>query len=386
MRVCIFTDTLGDLNGVARFIQDMGKQSRRHGFDLHIVTSTLKPVPEAPNIHNIRPRFRIPIPRYGEIDLAFPSKRALEQKLLELDPDIVHISTPGPIGMAARSLANKHAISITGTYHTDFSAFIRDNTGMEFLKRLTDWYMKWFHEGFLHVFSRSKAYLKVMNDDIGIERKRSSFLKPGTDLHTFHPGHGMPECFQAEGCGRNTLKALYVGRVTKEKNILFLIDVWKEVRRRNPRLRCRLYLAGDGYHRKLQPKLYDEGIRFLGPVVGEELSRLYASSDLFLFPSVSDTLGQVVMEAQASGLPVVVSDVGGPQNVVNFNNRQSGFVVKGNDREAWVTAVSTLLKNAKLRQRFGQQGYENMKFFNIESSFRDFASTHQRLFDEDDTL
>ena len=382
MRVCIFTDTLGDLNGVARFIQDMGKQSRSHGFDLHIVTSTLKPVPEAENIHNLAPRFRFPLPAYTEIDLAFPVSRALEEKLVELDPDIIHISTPGPVGMAARKLAKRYGITLTGTYHTDFSAIMRDNTGLELLKRITDRFMKRFHEDFVHVFSRSKAYIPIMRDDIGIPEQNSSFLKPGTDLCTFHPGHADPECFARYDGDPKSIKVLYVGRVTKEKNILFLLEVWKELKKRHPELRCSLYLVGEGYHRKLQPKLHRYGVRFLGPVIGTELSKLYASSDLFLFPSVSDTLGQVVMEAQASALPVIVSDIGGPQNIVNFNGRQSGLIAKGNDLEAWVNATALLLKDAKLRKQFGQQGHENMKFFNIEHSFRDFASTHQRLFDE----
>ncbi len=385
MRVCIFTDTLGDLNGVARFIQDMGKLSQRHGFDLQIVTSTRKPIPDAPYIHNIPPRFRLPLPRYGEIDLAFPSRRLLEQRLIELDPDIVHISTPGPVGLAAKKLAEKHAIAVTGTYHTDFSAFIRDNTKLEWLKRLTDRFMTRFHKEFLHVFSRSRAYLKIMSSDIGIDEARSSFLKPGTDLNTFHPSYAAPDAFTPYNADPGALKVLYVGRITDEKNILFLIEVWKELRRRHPALRCQLFLTGEGYHRKLQPKLEGYGIRFLGPVVGEALSRLYASSDLFLFPSVSDTLGQVVMEAQASGVPVIVSDVGGPQNVVNFNGRQSGFVVRANDLDAWVTAAAGLLKNGKLRQQFGRQGHANMQFFNIENSFRDFASTHERLFEEEES-
>ena len=382
MRVCIFTDTLGDLNGVARFIQDMGKQSRTHGFDLHIVTSTLKPVPEAENIHNLRPRFRFPLPAYKEIDLAFPTSGTLEAKLVELDPDIVHISTPGPVGMAARKLAKRYGIALTGTYHTDFSAIVRDNTGLELLKRLTDTHMKHFHDGFVHVFSRSKAYIPIMRDDIGIPEARSSFLKPGTDLATFHPDHADPNCFAAYGATSRRVNVLYVGRLTKEKNILFLFDVWKTLRKRHPELRCALYLVGEGYHKKLQPKLLQYDVHFLGPVIGTELSKLYASSDLFLFPSVSDTLGQVVMEAQASALPVVVSDVGGPQNIVNFSGRQSGLIARGNDLEAWVSATAMLLKDAKLRKRLGQQGHENMKFFDIEHSFRDFASTHQKLFDE----
>jgi glycosyltransferase involved in cell wall biosynthesis len=221
-----------------------------------------------------------------------------------------------------------------------------------------------------------------MERDIDIPAERISYLKPGTDLRTFHPHHKNPEVFETFGLPRRSIKALYVGRITKDKNILFLIDVWKELRRRNPDLPCDLLLVGEGYHRKLAPKLAAERIHFLGPVVGETLSQLYASCDLFLFPSVADTLGQVVMEAQASALPVVVSDQGGPQSLVNANGRRSGFVVPGNDKEAWVTAVEALLRNQKLRRQLGDQGHENMNFFNIENSFKHFALMHEQTWEE----
>ena len=161
--------------------------------------------------------------------------------------------------------------------------------------------------------------------------------------------------------------------------------MWKELRRRHQGVECHLFLAGEGRYRRLQPKLRRDNIHFLGPVVGEELSRLYASSDLFLFPSVADTLGQVVMEAQASALPVVVSDRGGPKSLVNFNGRQSGFIARGNDLGEWVAAAGALLKDAKLRRRLGEQGHENMQYFNIENSFRHFASTHEAVWRESDT-
>jgi len=381
MRVCICTDTLVDLNGVARFIRDMGSHALRNGFDLHIVTSTKKQCPDAPYIHNIPPRLTLPMPAYNELSLNFVSSKSLERTLLELRPDILHISTPGPVGSAARKIAIRHGFPIAGTYHTDFSACVWEHTRSHLFKGYADRFMSRFHEGFRHVFTRSDVYIPIMCEDIGIDEEKITLIKPGTDLQTFNPSHRNAAFFDGYGTPRHAIKVLYVGRVTKEKNILFLIEVWKEFRRRNPGIVCELFLAGEGYHRKLQPRLHEFGIRFLGPVVDRELSELYASSDLFLFPSVFDTLGQVVMEAQASGLAVVVSDVGGPQTIVNFNGRRSGIVARGNDLEAWVQAVEMMMKNATLRRQFGAQGHENMKYFNIEHSFRDFALAHHRLYD-----
>ena len=382
MRVCIFTDTLGDLNGVSRFIQDMGRLAQAYEFDLQIVTATAKPLPEAPYIHNLKPLLRFPMPVYRELDLAFVTEKRLEAKLLELDPDIVHVSTPGPLGYKARSLARRYGYRVMGTYHTDISAYVGLNTGMQLLRRATDRFMARFYEGFAHIFTRSREYAAVMCQDIGIPPDRISFLKPGTDLRTFNPSHSAEGYFTPYGAGRSAVNALYVGRISPDKNVLFLLEVWKELRRRLPETECHLYLAGEGRYRRLQGRLRRHNVHFLGPVVGEELSRLYASSDLFLFPSVADTLGQVVMEAQASALPVVVSDRGGPKSLVNFNGRQSGFIAPGNDLEAWALAAETLVKDATLRRKLGRQGRDNMQFFDIEHSFRHFAATHEAIWKE----
>ena len=116
--------------------------------------------------------------------------------------------------------------------------------------------------------------------------------------------------------------------------------------------------------------------------MGEELSRLYASSDLFVFPSVTDTLGQVVMEAQASRVCCLVSDKGGPQSIVSHDGRPGGLVVEADNTDAWTDALETLLENATLRQHFGQQGYENMHDFDIADSFRHFAQSHRDVMNE----
>ncbi|MEJ2469046.1 MAG: glycosyltransferase, partial [Campylobacterales bacterium] len=196
MRICIFTDTIGDLNGVSRFIQDMGEQALEHGADLHIVSATAKYCPDLPNIHNLKPRWRMPMPFYRELDLAYPSAKALERKLLELKPDIVHISTPGPVGIIAKRLAKKHRLPVLGTYHTDFPAYIRNNTGMAWAKRVADRVMAGFYRPFKRVFTRSREYLEIMERDIGIAASRIELLPPGTNRQRFHPRHKTYDFFR----------------------------------------------------------------------------------------------------------------------------------------------------------------------------------------------
>jgi len=380
MRICIFTDTLGDLNGVSRFIQDMGEQALSTGFDLHIVTSTAKHCPDMPNVHNLAPRWRIPMPFYRELDLAFPSAKALEHKLLELAPDMVHISTPGPVGFTVQKLAKKHGIPMLSTYHTDFPAYIKKQTGSETAKKITDAVMARFYKPFKLVFTRSHAYLQIMRDDIRIESGRSVFLSPGTNRGRFHPIHANRAVFTRFGIPEEGLKVLYVGRISKEKNIPFLLDVWSRFKTRHPEDETKLILVGEGALRHRSEYVLTEDVHFTGPIVGEDLSRLYASSDLFIFPSVTDTLGQVVMEAQASGVCALVSDEGGPKSIVEHKGNPGGLVVRGNDTEAWIDALENVLNNATLRHHLGRQGLANMKDFDIGDSFKHFSETHMDLY------
>jgi len=382
MRVCIFTDTIGDLNGVSRFIQDMGEQSLAQGVELHIVSSTAKYCPDMPNVHNVSPRWRVPMPFYKELDIAYPSAKALEKKLLELKPDILHVSTPGPVGFIANKLARKHGLPTMGTYHTDFPAYVEKQTGLAPAKRLADRIMQKFYHRFKKVFTRSNEYLDIMENEIGIPRSRSELLPPGTNRQRFHPSHKNDEVFRKYGATGDGPKVLYVGRISKEKNIPFLLKVWEKHKECCVESEAELLLVGEGAlrHKKAYKRL--EGVTFAGPVVGDDLSRLYASADLFLFPSLTDTLGQVVMEAQASGVCCIVSDKGGPKSIVDHKGRPGGLVVPCSDVDAWVEALETLLQNATLRHHYGQQGFENMHDFDIADSFRHFAQSHRDVLAE----
>ena len=382
MRICICTDTIGDLNGVSRFIQDMAEQALMHDIDLHVVSATAKYCPAFANIHNLAPKWRIPMPFYKELDIAFPSAKRLERKLLELNPDIVHISTPGPVGFTARKLAKKHNWPTMGTYHTDFPAYIKDNTGQEWAKRITDRIMATFYRRFEKVFTRSEAYLDIMERDIEIPKKKSALLPPGTNRERFHPSHRDDDIFRKYGVHSDGPIVLYVGRISKEKNIPFLIKAWKQYKDTHPGDTAELLLAGEGALRHKASCNALDDVVFAGPVIGEDLSRLYASSDLFVFPSVTDTLGQVVMEAQSSGTCCIVSDRGGPQSIISHNERPGGVVAKGNDVDAWCRALERLLENATLRQHYAQQGHENMRTYDIGDSFRHFVQTHRTVLEQ----
>ncbi len=383
MRIVICTDTLGDLNGVSRFIQDMAELSLHSGIDLHVVTSTAKQCPKARNIHNVKPIFRTKMPFYNELDLAFASRSRIEEKVLSLEPDLLHVSTPGPVGFIANRIAAQYRIPTLGTYHTDFPAYIQDQTGSTLLKKITEGVMRRFYAGFSHVFSRSGSYLDIMERSIGIDASRSSILRAGTNLARFNPERKDRAIFERLNIPKAQHYLLYVGRISKEKNVPFLMRVWEAFLQEHTEFDARLILVGEGkLIDRYKATTESRKAHFLGGIRDNALlSALYASSDVFLFPSLTDTLGQVVMEAQASAVASIVSDQGGPQSIVGYNAHHGGLIVRGNHTSAWVEAIADLLLDPQRRERLGQNGWENMRHFNIKQSFEAFIDAHKRAYE-----
>lgn len=378
MRICLFTDTLGDLNGVSRFIQDMGEQAQHQQIDLQVITSTGKPLPQHAYVHNLSCLFKMPMPFYQEMDLVWPSSKVIRSILNELKPDIVHISTPGPFGWRAKSIAEKMGYPLVGTYHTDFPAYLHDLTGSQWVKREIDRVMHRFYRPFEHVFSRSQVYLEVMASDIGIDYQRASVLFPGTNLSKFHPKHKNEQAWSQYGLSKERLKVLYVGRINVEKNIPFLIEIWKAFRESHPEIEADLVMVGEGRYRKWADKVRPYHAYFLGPLEGERLSEVYASADLFVFPSTTDTLGQVVMEAQASGLGCLVSNVGGPQSLIVDN--ETGQILPEEKPSEWVEALFQVLSNPQTRQDFKNNSRQHIERYNIVDSFNQFIEVHKKIY------
>lgn len=378
MKVILFTDTIGDLNGVSRFLQDMAELALTNGDDLQVVTSTYKNCPITENIHNFLPKFRITMPFYNELDLAFAPSKAIEKFLVANKPDLIHVSTPGPVGLIGRRLAKRYKIPMLGTYHTDFPAYIRDNTGSHFLKRLTDKGMKHFYSNFIHVFSRSKSYAEIMQDEVEIERNKISIIRAGTNLQRFSSSHIDKTIWNELGLQEDSIKILYVGRISKEKNIPFLLNTWELFKERHPDLNVELVLIGEGNIKTRALEMKKLGVHYLGPIIGEKLSTIYASSDIFLFPSITDTLGQVVMEAAASALPIVVSTIGGPKSLLNPHAKSGYSVAATGDK--WVDVIRDLVEDEQKRVTLGKSGEEYMQLFAIGNSYEDFIGVHKEHF------
>lgn len=377
MRVCLFTDTFADVNGVSRFIQNLAQQARESGRDLVVVTSTRRKVLEAPNVINVPPSWSRPMPAYPQLDLAVPPARALRRLATDLRPDAVHISTPGPVGFFGRGAARRMGVPVLGTYHTDFPAYIDHLFDDRCLTWATARYMRWFYAPFARVFLRSGAHAAAL-ERLGIPAERLVRLSPGIDTSLFCRARRDDAIWDGLGVPRAAVKVLSVGRVSVEKNLPLLARAWPPARRalEAEGIDARLIVIGDGpYRAEMEAKLAGTGAHFLGFRHGTELATLYASGDLFVFPSATDTLGQVAMEAQACGLAVLVSDVGGPREMVEPG--VTGLVLPADRAGAWTEAIIALARDPERRARMGEAACRAMSARSFGASFEHFWSVHE---------
>ncbi|UYV11551.1 MAG: glycosyltransferase family 1 protein [Phycisphaera sp.] len=379
MRLMLFTDTLGDVNGVSRFIRNMGHESLKAGCELLIATSTRFEVPDDPCFYNVAPKFAMKMPKYAELDMVIPPKGAMVRRAEEFAPDVVHVSTPGSVGKVGRDFAKKRGIPIAGVYHTDFPAYMDHLFNDEMYGAVTAQYMKFFYKPFKLILSRSEQYMESL-EKLGFSRDRMAKLEPGIQLDDFDAKHKDASVWDEYGLPRDSVKVLYVGRISTEKNLPMLTGIWPQVRERAKAagVDARLVVVGGGpYLDDMKSTLHGHGVVFPGFKHATELATLYASSDMFVFPSLTDTLGQVVLESQASGIPVIVADQGGPKEVVD--DGVTGMVLPGHKTPAWVDAVGDLVIDHDKRQAMGAAGIPWAQKFSISASFEKFWAAHEAL-------
>lgn len=410
LRVMVFTDTLGDVNGVSRFIRNVAEQARKTGRDLTVVTSTRFEVPQAANIVNVAPVFAMKMPKYEQLEVALPPLVKMLRLADQFQPDVIHCSTPGPVGTVGLVAAKMLRVPVAGVYHTDFPAYIDHLFSDESTTWATTQSMRAFYAGFRAVFTRSEDYVQSLMR-LGVERHRIIPLKPGIMVEQFQPRFATeglfarmegqkvlgPDRARRDGMEKGEIvRVLFAGRVSVEKNLPMLVEAWKIA---DARLAARgvggvggvgwvmaeLVVAGDGpYREEMERALRGTRARFLGFRHGEELSRVYATCDVFAFPSVTDTLGQVVMESQSSGLAVLVTDQGGPKEMVR--DGETGFVIptamEADDPAsiaAWAARIEGLVVDGAMRARMGRAAHEAMQPYSMEHSFEHYWRVHEAV-------
>lgn len=340
------TDTLTDVNGVARTVRTVAAIATREGRDVTVIASQEETPKTGFPLRNFEPVGRFNLPEYPQQSLSFPPFMEILEYIEAQRFDELLISTPGPVGLCGLAAARLFGLRVRGIYHTDFPDYVRHWTDDDLMKDLAWKYMGWFYGGMDRVYAPSRFTLEQLADR-GFDRNRLAVMPRGIDLDRFGPSRRNPDFWIPFGLNGG-FKFLYVGRIAKEKNLDTLIDAFVALPGDDA---GDLVFVGDG------PELNalrsrcgaHPRIAFTGALHGERLAAAYASADAFVFPSLTDTFGNVVLEAHASGLPAVVGARGGPPEIVASHD--SGLVVEREDSAAWSEALDRLRRDTDLYGR-----------------------------------
>lgn len=272
----------------------------------------------------------IAIPLYRDLRFGWPAQNYLKTLWKKSRPDVVHVATEGPLGWSAVMAARKLGIPIISSYHTNFQNY-SSHYGLGWLKKLIASYLRQFHNLTMATLVPTIALAKSLQST---GYNHVSVMSRGVDVAKFNPERRSTSLRESWGVNEQDLVLLYVGRLAKEKNIYQVLESFTEIQKKLPS--TKLVFVGDGPLRKTLQSLCPDAI-FAGTQIGDDLATYYASGDIFLFPSLTETFGNVVPEAMASGLGVVSYAYAAASNLIE--NNKNGVLVNLNSPSSFVNSA-----------------------------------------------
>lgn len=346
MRLTLVTETYTpEINGVAKTLQRIVNELTDRGHSVHIIRPRQKN--ETPENHSsLTTVTGMPIPGYSGLQFGLPAGRLLEKLWKTQTPDIIYVATEGPLGASAINTAKKLDIPSVSGFHTNFHVYSK-HYRLGWLEKLIFLYLKRLHNRTLCTLTPSPEVVTTLQQR-GINN--AELFSRGVDTDIYNPSHRQQALRDQWNIPTDAPLALHVGRIAAEKNIELVIESYHAMQQAQPELR--LMMVGDGpLLEKLKRRHPD--IIFTGPKVGLELSQHYASADIFLFASESETFGNVILEAMSSGLAVVAYNYAAAH--MHIHNQLNGLVVElGNPAEFCNTAVK-LVKQSETMDAIRQQ-------------------------------
>jgi glycosyltransferase involved in cell wall biosynthesis/predicted metal-dependent phosphoesterase TrpH len=359
-RVAILADGIGSTHGVTRTIEEIRRRGVP-GFEIEVIGTD-------PNVdRRLSAVAEVEVPFYPGLKIGVPSLTVAVETLAEGAFDAIHVCSPGPVGIAGALLARGLRVALVGSYHTELTAYAALRSQDAGVAQAMDLAVRSFYDACDLVLSPSPASDEALAQ-IGVSGQRTARWDRGVDTARFDPSlRGQLELPSA-------INVLYAGRITREKGSDLLADAFLEAHRRDPRLH--LVLAGGGPEQERLRERLGPHATFLGWLEGLELARAYASADIFLFASATDTCGQVILEAQASGLPVVALARGGPCSLVQ--DGVSGLLCEPDAHELAARVVE-LAGSPLLRRRLAAAGLAAVRERTWESALERLAEGYRRV-------
>ena len=380
MRIDIVTETWPpEINGVALTVHALARGLQARGHQLAVWR------PRQPgehddgeamtvNEHGWR-EYALPglgLPRYPGLRFGLPAGRALSRGWRVDPPQAIYVATEGPLGRSAVQTAARRGIPAATGFHTRFDDFAR-HYGVGFLTSSVFSYLRRFHNRGDATLVPTRELQKQLTD-AGFSHVR--LLRRAVDTESFNPVHRDEALRAGWGVGPEEMVMLHVGRLAPEKNLELMMEAYVQLRARNPALK--LVVVGDGPSRESLQNAHPEVI-FSRVQRGEALSRHYASGDLFVFPSLTETFGNVTMEAMASGLGVVAFDYAAACE--HIHNGDTGRTVAFADEEAFVDAVLDLGSSFDGCRAMGSRAFDSVRALTPDAVTEQFDALLTELVD-----
>lgn len=354
MKIAIFAGTLNEhQDGVTRVLYKQISYFKNLGYELSFFTASYDESNKLENVHKVR---SIPFPLYSDYKLTIPEKKKVFRKLEKIEPDIVFINSPCTLGLIATKVANTMSIPVVATYHTHFPTYL-SYYKISIFKSFVWKYMRYLYGKCEKVFVPSRTVEKDLNDN-GITNTK--YIPHGVDTTVFNPTHRNLNLKKQLGVEGKKI-VLFVGRIVKEKNIDVLEDAMNLLHERNDFV---LVIAGGGPYLEYYQNRMKNTI-FLGHIETTKLAEVYSSSDIFVFPSVTESFGNVILEAMASGLPPVVAKSFGASELIE--DYQNGLLAEPNSAEDLANKLKLLLDDEHLRKKLSESAFKSSQKFSWDN-------------------
>ena len=344
MRVAIFTDTFTpQVNGVANTLDRLTLYFQKQ----NIAYSVFAPQHTAEDdfVANVNKMRSIPLKiLYPECRFAFPTPR-IKRELLNFQPDIIHVATPFNMGLCGMYYAKKLNIPLVGSYHTDFDSYLQYYK-IEFFSNMLWNYLKWFHSSMQKNFVPSPETLQQLTQ----KGFRNLYIwGRGVDCSLFHQAYNK-DLFRKKYNITAPYILSYIGRIAPEKDIETLRTlIHTTIKEQKDNIHW--LIAGDGPLAEELRETLPANVTFTGYLQEENLAEAYACSDLMVFPSATETFGNVVLESLACGTPVVGANSGGVKNIIT--DGKTGFLCEPKNSNSFLSSIYQLLNNEEMRKQMG---------------------------------
>lgn len=370
MKIAIFTDTfVPDVNGVAKTLKRYTEYLNQNEIEYRVFAP--KATKESQFTSQVLGFKSMPFLLYPECRIALPNMLHIKEEIIAFQPDIIHVATPFNMGLCGVHYAKKFGIPLVGSYHTDFDKYL-EHYHLQLFNDLLWKYLKWFHRPMERIFVPSMDTKERLTSH---DFRNIAIWPRGIDGDIFHRDYDKETIRKKYGVTEKYL-LLYVGRIASEKDVMLL----PEIAERLPetlKKQVHWLIVGDGPMKESLAKTAPVNMTFTGFLEGYELANVYAAGDVFVFPSASETFGNVVLESLACGTPVIGANAGGVRTIIQHG--QTGLLCEEKQSNQFAEAIEHLLTNEELCTAMGESCFQYGQKQSWDRIFHTLLSGYQEV-------